>query len=161
MKAQKLTRRLGRALLALGASAAAVAGAVFASTIPAGAADLPQVTFSATGATFDLTSGSTPFGFWIWCDAGSGSSYGDCSGSMYFYKLSPNSVPVSGKITALDTATGSYQMTVSSSNNDISCTLANRPPVVNGPANQVTATCTNPAGSGTVTNAVVAVSATP
>jgi hypothetical protein len=40
----------------------------------------------------------------------------------------------------------------------VTCALTNTPPVTNGPANEVTAACTTPAGTGTASNAVVATS---
>lgn len=65
--------------------------------VPASASNTPQLTFSVSTATFDLSAGGTShFGFWVWCDAGSASSYGDCHGSIYFYSLAPNSVHVTG-----------------------------------------------------------------
>jgi hypothetical protein len=142
---------------------AAVASAVAVMAgVPAGASNTPQVTFSVSTATFGLSAGGTShFGFWVWCDAGSTSSYGDCQGSIYFYSLAPNSVPVTGSVQSLSADT--YRMSVTSPPSrgfpgGVSCTLTNTPPVTNGPANEVTATCTSPEGTGTALNAVVAVS---
>jgi hypothetical protein len=71
------------------------------------------VTFSVTTATFDLSAGGTThFGLWVWCDSGSASSYGDCHGSIYFYSLAPNAVPVTGGIQSQ--GAGAYRMTVTS-----------------------------------------------
>jgi hypothetical protein len=162
MREQSFIFRLRRAVLALGTAAGLAGGIILAGNVPADAADLPQVTFSATGASFGLSGGSTtPFGFWIWCDAGPASSYGDCSGSMYFYALSPQTVPVTGSITS--PAANTYAMTVAAPPtrafpDGVSCTLTNTPPVTPGPTNTVTAFCTSPAGSGIALNAVVAVS---
>jgi hypothetical protein len=159
---ESLMLRFRRSVLALGTTAVLAGGTVLWGAISADAADLPQVTFSATAASFGLSGGgTTPFGFWIWCDAGPASSYGDCSGSMYFYALSPETVPVTGSITS--PAASTYTMTVTSPPSQafpagVSCTLTNTPPVAPGPANKVTAACASPAGSGTALNAVVAVS---
>jgi hypothetical protein len=154
--------RARRAAAALAVLAAVASAMAVMTSMPAGASDTPQVTFSATTATFDLSAGGTShFGFWVWCDAGSISSYGDCRGSIYFYSLAPNSVPVTGSVQPL--GGGAYRMTVTSPPSQgfpggVSCTLTNTPPVTNGPANEVTATCATPAGTGTTLNAVVAVS---
>lgn len=151
-----------RATLALTSAAAVAGGMAVTASMPAGASNTPQVTFSATGATFDLSGGGTShFGFWVWCDAGSTSSYGDCRGAIYFYSLAPNSVPVTGSVQPL--GAGAYRMTVTSPPSrgfpaGVSCTLTNTPPVTNGPANEVTAACTDPAGTGVAVSAVVAVS---
>jgi hypothetical protein len=159
---KSLMTGLWRAVLALSTAATVAGGMTLAVAGPAGAADLPQVTFSATGATFDLSAGGTShFGFWVWCDAGSTASYGDCQGSIYFYSLAPNSVPVTGSVQPL--GAGAYRMTVTSPPSrgfadGVSCTLTNTPPVLQGPANEVTATCTTPEGTGTAFDAVVAVS---
>jgi hypothetical protein len=162
MREEGLMSRLRRGVLALGTAAGLAAGIILWGTGPAGAADLPQVTFSATGASFGLSGGgTTPFGFWVWCDAGPASSYGDCSGSMYFYALSPQTVPVTGSITlpTVDTYTMSVASPPSRAFPDgVSCTLTNTPPVTPGPTNNVTAVCTSPSGKGTAANAVVAVS---
>jgi hypothetical protein len=157
----ELVLKARRAALAL-AAVAAVASAMAVMAVPAGAANTPQVTFSVTGATFDLSAGGTShFGFWVWCDAGSTSAYGDCRGSIYFYSLAPNSVSVTGTVQPL--GAGTYLMAVTSPPSrgypaGVACTLSNTPPVTNGPANEVAATCTTPAGTGTTLNAVVAVS---
>jgi hypothetical protein len=159
---ESLILRLRRAVLALGTATALGGGMVLLGTVPASAANVPQVTFSATSETFDISGGGTThFGFWVWCDAGTTSSYGDCGGTVYFYDLAPNSVPVTGSITSQGAST--YTMTVTSPPSrsfpaGVSCTLTNTPPVTHGPANEVTAVCTSPSGSGTAFNAVVAVS---
>jgi hypothetical protein len=154
--------RARRAATALAVLAAVASAMTVMASVPAGAANTPQVTFSVTTATFDLSAGGTShFGFWVWCDAGSASAYGDCRGSIYFYSLAPNAVPVTGSVRPQ--GAGAYFMTVTSPPSrgfpaGVACTLTNTPPVTNGPANEVTATCTTPAGTGTALNAVVAVS---
>ena len=122
-----------------------------------------QVVFSATGATFTLTGGgTTPFGFWIWCQATDTNAYGvDCAGSMYFYGIptlpsggSPTE-PVEGSI--VGTAAAGYTMTVHNRTGPLAmeCTLQNTPPATPGPTNKIVVACSSPSGSGTVTNAVV------
>jgi hypothetical protein len=154
--------RARRAATALAVMAAVASAMTVTASIPAGASNTPQVTFGVSTATFDEAAGGTShFGFWVWCDAGSTSSYGDCRGSIYFYSLAPNAVPVTGSVQPL--GAGAYRMTVTAPPSrgfpaGVACTLTNTPPVTNGPANQVTAACTTPEGTGTALNAVVAVS---
>jgi hypothetical protein len=121
-----------------------------------------QIVFSVTAATFDYAtppaSGDNAFGFWIWCSGPSGTTpyTGQCQGSMYFYGLSPATQPVQGTASAV--SPGVYQMTVWSPNSVYSCQLTNGTPIVRGPKNTVSVSCTSPAGSATVTNAVVQIS---
>ncbi len=89
--------------------------------------------------------GSTPFGFWIWCQPTSANAYGqDCTGSMYFYALGITT-GVNGGIVQ---ANGGYTVTVSSTppNGAISgCTFTLTTPFSPGATNSVTLNCTSPA----------------
>jgi hypothetical protein len=110
-----------------------------------------QVVFSGTG--FGTFGGGSPVGFWIWCEADSQNPYaGECNGAMYFYALGITK-HVDGEIT--EPSDGHYVMTVESRDGSVSCTLANPELAVQGPRNTVNVTCTNPAGAGSSTNAVV------
>jgi hypothetical protein len=116
-----------------------------------------QIVFSGTGAF----TGVTPFGFWIWCESQDSSNpyHGECNGAMYFYALGITK-HVAGMVNEI--AEGVYQMSVVSTVDDsVACTLTNSSPVVNGPHNTVTATCTAPSAvggiTGTSTNSVIAV----
>jgi len=78
---------------------------------------------------------------------------------MYFYTLGITK-HVAGMVNEI--AEGVYQMSVVSTVDDsVACTLTNSSPVVRGPHNTVTATCTAPSAvdsiSGASTNAVIAV----
>lgn len=118
-----------------------------------------QVIFSGTGSgTFDSI--STPFGFWIWCEDESNNRYaGRCSGSMYFYALG---ITRAVKGTVEENDADEYVMSVFSSRDDsIDCVLQNSNPVVRGPRNRVTVTCTEPIGTGMSTTAVVNVTGPP
>src|ERR1700746_1761714 len=95
-----------------------------------------QIVFSGTGSF----PGATPFGFWIWCEGDSSNPYqGECNGAMYFYALGITK-HVAGMVA--ETAEGKYQMSVVSTLDDsVACTLTNSP-IVPGPHNTVTASCT-------------------
>ncbi len=116
-----------------------------------------QVVFSGIG-LFSYTSANPAdkaFGFWIWCEGESTNPYhGACSGAMYFYGLAITK-HVAGGVT--EQAEGVYQMTVASTADDTiqSCTLTNVTPITNGPHNTVNVSCVLPAGTGSVTHAVV------
>jgi len=120
-----------------------------------------QVVFSTSGGSGTFGGKSTGFGFWIWCESqDSGNPYhGECNGAMYFYALGITK-HVAGMVNEI--AEGVYQMSVVSTVDDsVACTLTNSPPVVHGPHNTVTATCTAPSAvdsiTGASTNAVIAV----
>lgn len=125
-----------------------------------GANNSEQVIFSGAGSF----PGVTPFGFWIWCEADSENPYqGECNGAMYFYALGIVR-HVAGMITEPEEHV--YQMDVVSTRDDsVACTLVNTPPIVHGPHNTVTVTCTAPSQvqgvQGTSTNAVVNVTGPP
>lgn len=115
-----------------------------------------QVVFS--GAGVDNFSGTTtPFGFWIWCEAESANPYiTECAGSMYFYNLHlvkhvDDTAPIQEK------GDGQYFITVGSDDGTVACTLLNMLPNTRGPTNTVQVDCTAPSGSGSSTNAVVSV----
>ena len=123
------------------------------------AASSEQVVFSQTLAFGTFNGVTTPFGFWIWCEADSGNPYaGVCNGSMYFYDPAVGvgiaAVPVSGSISEL--SEGHYRMSVQSRNKSVDCDLSNET-LVSGPKNIVDVTCRAPAGSATATAAVVQV----
>ncbi len=134
-------------LLARGAAASASEQIVFSAQNP-----------PSTGSFTVAPSGpTTPFGFWIWCEASAqgGSYVGVCSGAMYFYALGIIK-GVAGNVVEL--SSGAYQMTVSSTDGKVSsCVLTNHLPVTSGSTNTIDVTCTLPAGSGMATNAVVQV----
>jgi hypothetical protein len=127
-----------------------------------------QVVFSDTGGSMTLTGNSkatsTPFGFWIWCQAaaapGSNGTYaGACNGNMYFYALQTNATPVVGFVT--EVSPGIYTMNVFQGtfadflhgklNPSYTCSLTNATPDANGPGNTVQVYCmfSNSLGSGT------------
>ncbi len=129
-----------------------------------------QVVFSDTGSTMALSGNSkqtsTPFGFWIWCDAqaapGSNGTYtGACNGSMYFYKLQTQATSIVGFVTENSTDPVTYTMNVFQGtfaefmhgklNPPYMCTVTNTTPVVNGPGNTVQVSCmfANSLGGGT------------
>ena len=139
----------------------AVVVVLFALTTSAqGARNSEQVIFSGAG-TFP---GVSDFGFWIWCEADSQNPYqGECNGSMYFYQLGIVR-HVAGMIT--EPEEHMYQMDVVSTRDDsIACSLVNTPPIVHGPHNTVTVTCTAPSQvqgvQGISTTAVVNVTGPP
>jgi len=72
--------------------------------------------------------GSTDYvigGFWIWCQAGSGNSYGpDCSGSMYIEEVNLNTDVGVYDVTSISGDTSNYpQITFTTSDGDMACTL--------------------------------------
>lgn len=150
-----------RRLLTLPVAAALAMMALTASAGGAQAANSEQVVFSKTGAVGTFGGTTTPFGFWIWCEASSSNPYqGNCNGSMYFYALGIPKHVIDGGIT--EPADGQYQIHVlSSKDSSINCTLTNTPPPQSGPNNTVTVSCTTPSGSATATGAVVNVTGPP
>ena len=78
----------------------------------------------------------TPFGFWIWCESSSSNPYVlECNGAMYFYALGIVK-HVAGTVTS--NGGDSFTLNVVSTKDDsVACTLANVPPVTNGPTNTV------------------------
>jgi hypothetical protein len=99
---------------------------------------------------------SVPAGFWVWCedDEATNPYAGDCNGAMYFYELGLVR-HVTGEVEELES--GAYEMTLTSDDGAIACTLSNVPPVRQGPANSVVVACTAPWISGTFSGAVVRV----
>jgi len=127
--------------------ALAVPVAILAGTPAASAARSEQVVFSGTS-----VGDFGPVGFWVWCTVDSHNPYDDCNGAMSFSGLQMTK-HVDGYVE--ETADDQYVMDVESSDGSIDCMLTNAPPIVSGPHNTVTVTCSAPAGSGTSTNAVV------
>ncbi len=122
-----------------------------------------QLAVSFTGGVFSLSGGgSSPFGFWVWCQSTTTNSYGnDCAGSAYFYALNPATESVEGYVTGGSAGSGyTLQLWNTTGNLAISCSLTTSGPAMPGPRNTVTTGCSSPAGSGTVTNAVVSGSGT-
>jgi hypothetical protein len=114
---------------------------VFQSAPSHAAANAEQVVFS--GIALPPAS-SEPFGFWIWCQvepsAHSRGKYDtDCNGAIYFYARGIT-VHVTGEVS--EPEGGHYEMDVAADDDSVSCTLDNVPPVLHGPRNTVTATCT-------------------
>ncbi len=117
-----------------------------------------QVVFEGTG-TGVFNSQSMPFGFSVRCYSA------NCVGALVLG--GPTSVSyVTGTVTLVQQDT--YMMSVSTvqtatgalpptNGANISCSLANAPPITQGETNTVTMTCSSPAGSGTSTDATVAV----
>lgn len=110
-----------------------------------------QIVFSGTG-----FGDFGPFGFWIWCqDPESSTPYAEeCAGAIYFYGLHITK-GVEGDVT--EGPDGIYTMTVTSRKGDsVSCTLVNDSEEITvGPTNDVTVTCSSPAGSGHSDNSVI------
>ena len=107
------------------------------------AAASQQIVFSGTGIFTDdsLSQPITPFGFWIWCEGASANPYqGECNGAMYFYALGITK-GVNGEVSG---SGQQFTMTVHSRDGMVACSLVNTPPVLHGPGNMVTATCTAP-----------------
>ena len=127
------------------------------------AAASEQVIFSGAGVFTDDAASKpiTPFGFWIWCEGASANPYQSaCNGAIYFYAFGITK-HVSGSVSG---SGQQFTMAVRSSDGVVACTLKNETPVVSGPGNMVTATCTAPSQvvdtvdndtSGLSTNAVV------
>ena len=99
-------------------------------------------------------------GFWVWCQNGPGSPNAnyetDCNGALYFYDL--NVVAhVTGDVH--EPSDGTYVMVLFNSDDSVTCSLTNTPPVVMGPHNTVTTSFCTANGTDTsgrtVTNAVV------
>jgi len=100
-----------------------------------------------------LTAPNDAFGFWIWCETDSTNRYsGACNGAMYFYGIALTK-GVSGRVTEL--SEGMYQMTVSSADGKVACTLTNSPPITAAHTNTVTVQCSSPAGTGVANQTVV------
>ncbi len=132
-------RRLCALLLVAGAAALI---SVALGGVSARAASSQQVVFSGTGFFSDGSEPITPFGFWIWCEGSSTNPYqGSCSGAMYFYALGITK-GVSGSASG---SSAVFNMTVRSADGQVACSLTNSAPVLSGPANLVTATCSAPA----------------
>jgi hypothetical protein len=121
-----------------------------------------QLVVSFTGGTFALAGGgTTPFGFWIWCQSTTSNAYGnDCAGSGYFYALNPATEPIEGSVSG--SAASGYTLSVHNAGGAfaIDCTLSTIPPATPAGSNTVNVTCSAPAGSATVKNAVVTGSGT-
>jgi len=102
-----------------------------------------QVVFSGTGVFTDdaLSKPITPFGFWIWCEGQSTNPYeGACNGAMYFYALG-----ITKGVFGTGSGSGQvFTMNVHSADGKVSCSLTNAAPILSGPANKVTATCSAP-----------------
>ena len=108
------------------------------------AAASQQVVFSGGGVFTDdaLSQPITPFGFWIWCEGASANPYqGSCNGAMYFYALGITK----GVFGSATSSGGVFTMNVHSADGKVACSLSNATPVLSGPSNKVTATCTAPA----------------
>jgi hypothetical protein len=127
--------------------------------------------------THNTKATSTPFGFWVWCQAEPAASgnggYGAakaCQGAMYFYALDKHVTPVLGTVS--EGPNGIYTMTLlqgtlaqlfsGSLNPAYMCTLSNTVPDAQGKiSSNVVASCSfttalgNGTGSATVTNATV------
>jgi hypothetical protein len=136
-----------------------------------------QVVFSDTGASLTLTGNSkvppspnntTPFGFWLWCDAGApsgsnGTYLGACNGSMYFYALQTQATSIVGFVTESTDSNEvkHYTMNVFQGtfadflhgklNPAFVCTLTNMTTPTPGATNTVQVNCTfaNSLGDGT------------
>src|SRR6266849_9880533 len=110
------------------------------STVVAHAAsNSEQVVFSTSGGTGHFGGVDTPFGFWIWCETDSNNPYfGQCNGSMYFYKLGitkhVNETSIPGFTEPQD---GQYRISVTSSTGKLSCSLINELPRASGPNNTI------------------------
>jgi hypothetical protein len=120
-----------------------------------GPAASEQVVFSKTGA-FSQSLG--PFGFSIWCEAGSANPYQrECNGSMYFYAFGPPKHVIDSSITEL--AEGQYAIHVISSSDNgasVDCMPTNSPPPTSGPTNCISVSCTEPTtGTATAEGSVV------
>jgi len=103
-------------------------------------ANAEQIVFSGTGVP---PGSSEPFGFWIWCQnhqatPSHGQYVTDCNGALYFYSRG-----IVAKVTGAvsEPAEGKYEMSVTSRDGSVACTLDNVPPVTHGPTNTVTASC--------------------
>lgn len=139
-----------------------------------------QVVFSDTGASMTLTGNTkvppspdnptptTPFGFWLWCDAGApsgsnGTYLGACNGSMYFYALQTQATSIVGFVTESTDSNEveHYTMNVFQGtfadflhgklNPTFACTLTNVSTPTPGATNTVQVNCTfaNSLGGGT------------
>ena len=138
---------MSRILLAATLAVALPLGVLGGGTLASADSRSEQVVFSGTG-----FGDFGPFGFWVWCAVDSHNPYDDCNGAMYFYGLHLTK-HVDGTVS--EPADDQYLMDLSSRDGSIVCSLENEPPILQGPHNTVTATCSNPAGSGSSTNAVV------
>ena len=137
-------------------------------TASAQTASSSQVVFSGAG-TGTFGGKSSPFGFWVWCESNSTNPYFRlCNGAMYVYALSLTR-SVRGRLSEFNPTTKTFvapgaggvesdifQMTVSSADGKIACTLTNTPPITSGPTNNVTASCSAPVGGGSSKTSVVA-----
>jgi hypothetical protein len=150
---------------------------LFVTTSAIPATNSGQVIFSKTGAVMTLVgnskASSTPFGFWIWCNAEAASTSkggyqlaNACQGNMYFYGLQVNAQPVLGQAT--EGAQGIYtmhivegtfaQLSSGTLNPSFTCSLTNVTP---GGGSSVNVTCSfAPAlgggiGSATTTGTIV------
>ncbi len=120
--------------------------------------DNPNEGSSTTG-TFNYASNPPKdknFGFWVWCEGESTNPYqGECNGAMYFYGRAITK-GVTGMV--VEQSENIYQMTVSSKDGKVACTLTNQSPTITqGLTNSVKAVCSAPAGTGTSPNTVVKV----
>jgi hypothetical protein len=92
-------------------------------------------------------------GFWIWCAVDESGNYDDCNGAMAFDDLGLVR-HVEGEVSEPDEDV--YQMDVASTRDaSVACTLVNTPPILHGPKNTVSITCSAPSGTAEATNAVV------
>lgn len=150
---------------------------LFVTTSVLPATNSSQVVFSKTGGVMSLvgnsTASSTPFGFWIWCNADAASTSNGgyqldnaCQGEMYFYALQVNAQHVIGKAT--EGAPGVYTMHVfegtfaqfsaGTLNPSFTCSLTNVTP---GGGSSVNVTCNFASvlgggmGSATTTDTIV------
>lgn len=135
------TRKIGLALFAVVLVSALVLRISPRKTALAAASG--QVVFSGGGIFTDdsLAAPITPFGFWIWCEGASSNPYqGECNGAMYFYALG-----ITKHVSGTATGTGRvFTMNVGSNDGSVNCSLTNSTPVLSGPSNLVTVTCTAP-----------------
>lgn len=120
--------------------------------------DNPNPGSSTTG-TFNYTAANPEdkfFGFWVWCEGESTNPYaGECRGAMYFYGIALTK-GVSGIVT--EVSENIYQMTVSSKDGKVACTLTNQSSTItSGLTNTVNAVCSAPSGTGTSPHTVVLV----
>jgi hypothetical protein len=120
-----------------------------------------QLVVSTTGGFGTFSNTPTPFGYWIWCQSTSTNAYGvDCSGSAYFYALSPKTEQVAGTVTGSGSSGYTIDFWNTTGSFAMACELNNVAPPTNGPTNTVYITCSSPSGSGVSTNSIVSGSGT-
>jgi hypothetical protein len=108
------------------ASAASQTQIILSCSIPPPFSHVPPNHCSSTPE--GVTSGTIDYeigGFWIWCQVGSGNSYGpDCSGSMYIEEVNMITGTAVYDTTSIRGSTSSFpQITFTTSDNDMTCTL--------------------------------------